>query len=194
MKKRLYLLAALMLSLFYAVVMAIARAETTELLLPKNMPESYLQYVGIESANTNGVTFVISDAYEKDDELHIQVMQLPNDADTALIDNQVDGDPDFGRAVQKVSQYGDVLLGTLCDISTVTDEQNNSLLNEYRVSCERDEAALIYEFTVYLQPEDIGKAKRIELIFGVNEDLNCRFPKSDTALLILSPAGNTAGP
>ncbi|MEG0491844.1 MAG: hypothetical protein RR696_01445 [Clostridia bacterium] len=78
------------------------------------------------------------------------------------------------------------LLGTLCDISSITDEKGNNLLQEYKISTERDAALLTYEFTIYLASKNEIQGVNIDFVFGVNEDLSSRFSMSDRLLLSLS--------
>lgn len=122
--------------------------------------------------------------------------QLPNDDFTALVDNQAEyppGDPDFRKEIETASQYGEKVLGTLCDILTITDEKGENMLYQYRISTTRAAAALINEFYIILPPENTAKAINAELAVGVNEDLNCRFPLSSSIPLTIPINGFQTG-
>lgn len=187
-KKRSFL--TMLLAVLLLINVVSSQAETIELSLPKDMPNEFIQYYWIGGSETNGVTFVIQRVSYENSELNIRVIQLPNDEYTSIVDNQVDypdDDKDFARKLEQASQYGETLLGTLCDIKTITDAEGNNLLNEYKVSCNRDEASLIYDFCIYLDLEAIEGSINIEFVFGVNEDLSSQFSMSDTMLLTITP-------
>ena len=136
----------------------------------------------------NGVTFVIEDVRLDVDGLVILVMQTPDDERTSLLDNQTEyspDDPDFVRDVDSASQYGERLLGTLCDILALTDEKGDSLLNEYAVSTRRIGASLRDEFRVYLPADNTARELRVELVFGVNDNLSSRFNAPASYLLTI---------
>ncbi|NLO84451.1 MAG: hypothetical protein GX096_03345 [Clostridiales bacterium] len=152
--------------------------------LPANMPENYLGYYSSGGTETKGVTFVISEVHYDEKELKISVIQLPNDDYTSVVDNSIeysaDNRGDFDREIETASQYGDKVLGTVCGISTITDGEGSNLFDECRISENRNGASMITEFYIYSLPENLTGEVNVELVFGVNEDLNYRFPMSDS--------------
>lgn len=86
--------------------------------------------------------------------------------------------------IESAKQYGDTILGTLCDIYAITDENGNDLLDEYSVSVTREAASLVNKFSIHLPTENPLEI-HVELEFGVNEDLSCHFDMSDTYSLTI---------
>jgi len=186
MKKTLCLLAVLVLTAMIPGGATLAQGGASAPSLPKAMPADWLGYRQIGTPETNGVTFVVIHAQYADSVLKIGALRLPNDPDSALIDCQVDAGPDdadVAKEVATASLYGDKILGTLCDLLTVTDEKGNNLLNEYSVSTERNGPSLLDEFSVSLSPENAVREIHVELAFGVNEDRSSLFPMSDSLKL-----------
>jgi len=149
------------------------------------MPDNYLGSYSIGGFETNGVTFVVNDMYYDEDEylLRINVMQIPNDDYSTIVDNQLD-DPDarsdLDNQMEQASQRGGKLIGTLCDILRITDAKGNKLLNEYSVSFDPNENCIFNEFCIYFSPENTIEQVDVILIFGVNENLNSLFPMSES--------------
>ena len=161
---------------------SLAREDATEL-SPQDLPQNNFGCCRIGGTETTGATFVVNDVSYHADVLQIGVVQLPNDDDTSLVDNQVDAGPDDALLDQEIataSQYGSKILGTLCDILTITDENGNDILNQYSVSTQRSGASLADVFSVYLSPENTVKEHHVELEFGVNEDLSSHFTMTDS--------------
>ena len=143
----------------------------------------YPGYCVVGGTETGGVTFVVNDVHADADVLTISVMLLPNDDFTSVVDNQVDDADDSSALNDQIalaSRYGDKVLGTLCDIADITDAEGNSLLTEYKVLGDRNGPAMVTVFSVYLSPESMRDEVLVELVCGVNEDLNARFPQSDS--------------
>lgn len=173
-------LIALALLIVIPCCISFAQEDVIELSVPDNMPESYLGYYWIGGKETNGATFVICDVEYNDPILKLCVIQLPNDDYTSLVDTQVDGDPSLTCKAKTALQYGNQVLGTLCDILALTDENGNNILKEYSVTCDQNGSSLIKEFRIDLPSKTMQGEICIELIFGVNEDRSSRFPMSDS--------------
>ena len=139
------------------------------------MPEDYIDFRCVDGDETSGVTFVLTEILFCDDVLQINVFQLPNDNGISLIDNQVDYGEDttyLDKEINIASEYGDQVVGTICDIAYITDENGNNLLKEYSVSCNRIESSLHTQFHVYYLPANIKMD--VGLSFGVQENLDNR--------------------
>ena len=67
----------------------------------------------------------------------------------------------------------------------LTDEKGDSLLNEYAVSTRRIGASLRDEFRVYLPADNTARELRVELVFGVNDNLSSRFDAPASYLLTI---------
>lgn len=195
MKKTRLLLAILMLITSIPYGLSLAEKDVNELSMPKAMPENNFGYCWIGGTETEGATFVIDDVNYNDHVLRISVIQLPNDDYTALVDRQVDAGPDdvlLDKEIATASQYGSKILGTLCDILTISDEKGNNLMSQYSVSSERSGASLANVFDVYVSPENTISEINVELEFGVNEDLSSLFPMSDSVNLHI-PVSSQSG-
>jgi len=164
---------------------SLAQEDGIELSAPANMPDKYIDCCRIEGTKTNGVTFVIKNVEYNDSLLKIDIVQLPNDDYTSLVDNQVDNDPSLTNKVETASQYGSQILGTLCDVLTLTDGNGNKVLKEYGASSSRNGSSLTNEFRIDLPAEHTGEKISIEFVFGVNEDLSSLFPMSDSIKLCI---------
>lgn len=174
------LLIALMLLITIPCSISFAQEDVIELSVPDNMPESYVGYYWIGGKETNGATFVICDVEYTEPILKLCVIQIPNDDYTSLADTQADVGPSLASKAKIASQYEDQVLGTLCDILTLTDGNGNNILKEYSVSYDQNGSSLIKEFHIDLPSENIQGEIYIELIFGVNEDRSGQFPMSDS--------------
>ena len=188
MKKLMSLLAILVLVVHIPCNLSFAEEKPIELSIPENMPEEYLGFYWIGGNETNGVTFVVNEVHYNEGVLRISVIQLPNDDYTAIIDNQVEDTTDrryLDEKIEFASQYGDKILGTLCDIESIVDENGNNLLTEYKVSGDQNESSMVTVFEIFLPPENTIKTVDVGLVFGVNEDLGYHFPMSDSMYLTI---------
>lgn len=179
MKKTIFLVFLMFLTLI-SYGQSLAQEDYIELSVPEGMPDNYLSYYWIGGAETNGATFVINAVTYNEYVLNIQVLQLPNDNYTALIDNQVDGDPFLKSSIQTALKHGSKVLGTLCDVLSITDQKGNNVLCEYSISSDRKGSALSNEIRIFLPAESAKGKLDILLVFGVNEDLSSIFPMSDS--------------
>lgn len=173
MKKSLSLLIILALVICVPIGVSLSDEDPTGASLPKNMPEKYEAVCTVEGTETKGVTFAISEVLYDEDTLKISVLQLPNDEYTSIIDNQVEDTSNSNYLDAKLklaSQYGNKVLGTVCDILSITDSEGNNLIKEYKVSVARNGASLETMFYIYFLPEHTEIA--IELLCGVTEDLH----------------------
>lgn len=135
-----------------------------------------------------GVTFIIHEIRCSTSALTLHIERRPSEADTALIDNQVEAaseDPSFVRQIEEAQLYGSKILGTLCDVLTLTDENGTPLLGEYMVETQREGASLVDTFSILLPKQPVKQAN-VELIFGVNEDLQSHFPQASTIRLTVA--------
>ncbi|MEF9880430.1 MAG: hypothetical protein RSE18_17795 [Acinetobacter sp.] len=200
MRKFQSLLLILILVFCASYHLSFAEEEMIELTVPNQMPENYLAFDSIGGLETNGVTFVVSEVYYNEYVLKISVMRLPNDDYTSVVDNQVENTADstyIEREIEEASQYGSKILGTLCDISTITDANGNDLFEEYKVVGDRHGPSLTDDFYIYFSPETTMDVINVKLIFGVNEDCKYRFPMSDSMSLsipVLEHASTRAFP
>lgn len=179
MKRYLALVTIFTLALCLPSNMALAQEKPGGASLPENMPEQHAGFCSIDGQETNGVLFVLQEVHYEEHVLTLHVLQLPNDDYTSIMDNQTEDTADgqsLDEAVGLASPYGRKVIGTLCDIESITDAQGNNLVKEYKVSSERKGPSLVTVFEVYQLPEN-GEID-VELVFGVNEDLNYRFPRS----------------
>ena len=188
MKKAFSSLIVLALILCISQGLSFAEATNTPEAVPANASAAYLGSRSIGGTETSGVTFAISEvSYDYDtDTLQISVLQLPNDEYTSLMDNQVDYANDKSHLDNQIAiaaEYGDTVLGTLCDILTITDENGGNLFDEYRVSGERYGSAMDTIFHIFLPQENTIKEITVELTFGVNEDLSAHFPASESMVI-----------
>jgi len=182
MKKRSSFLIILLLSV--QIFCGISLAEETSLgALPlKNMPENPLGVCPVSGLKTNGVTFVVDKVHYDHDAhtLEINVLQLPNDDYTAVMDNQVENPNDTSQLDSEMAQlslHGYTALGTVCDILTITDAKGHSLFQEYKITESRPALpSLNTHFTIFLPADEIPTEINVELALGVNEDLRHRFP------------------
>lgn len=179
MKKTIFLVFLMFLTLI-SCGQSLAHEDYIELSVPEGMPDNYVSYCRIGGAETNGATFVINAVTCNEYLLKIQVLQLPNDNYTALIDNQVDGDPFLESSIKTALKHGSKVLGTLCDVLSVTDQKGNKILCEYSISSDRKGAALSNEIRIFLPAESAKGKLDVLLVFGVNEDLSSIFPMSDS--------------
>ena len=92
----------------------------------------------------------------------------------------------FAKEKETALLYGEKLLGTLCDVLSITDENGNDLLQQYKVSVERNAASLTYEFVIDLPSGKKIHDVNIAFAFGVNEDLSSHFSMSDSTMLNIS--------
>ncbi|MEG1014323.1 MAG: hypothetical protein RSI33_08750 [Clostridia bacterium] len=200
MRKFQSLLLILILVFCASYHLSFAEEEMIELTVPNQMPENYLAFDSIGGLETNGVTFVVSEVYYNEYVLKISVMRLPNDDYTSVVDNQVENTADstyIEREIEEASQYGSKILGTLCDISTITDANGNDLFEEYKVVGDRHGPSLTDDFYIYFSPETTMDVINVKLIFGVNEDCKYRFPFYDSMSLsipVLEHASTRAFP
>lgn len=200
MRKFQSFLLILVLVLYPSYNLSFAEEEIIELTVPNHMPENYLGFYSIGGLETNGVTFVVSEVYYDEYVLKINVMRLPNDDYTSVVDNQVENKADrthLEREIEEASQYGSKILGTLCDISTITDAYGNDLFEQYKVEGNRYGPSLTDEFYIYFSPETTIDEINVKLIFGVNEDCEYSFPMSDSMSLsipVLEHASTRAFP
>ncbi|MEG0504662.1 MAG: hypothetical protein RR547_08470, partial [Raoultibacter sp.] len=186
MRKFQSLLLILILVFCASYHLSFAEEEIIELTVPNQMPENYLGFYSIGGLETNGVTFVVSEVYYDKYVLKISVMRLPNDDYTSVVDNQIENTADstyIEREIEEASQYGSKILGTLCDISTITDANGNDLFDEYKVVGDRHGPSLTDDFYIYFSPETTMDVINVKLIFGVNEECKYRFPMSDSMSL-----------
>lgn len=183
MGKKLALLISAMICFYGLVPYATAETEEIERSLPDSFPNTYLGYYWIGGHDTNGATFVITEASVSDQEIHIQVLQLPNDNDTLLIDNQTEypsNDCLYQDEIATASQKGKKLIGTLCDIEKITDEDDHVLPLEYAVQFTRSGSSLSTGFTIYLPQTLHAKSLYVTICFGVNEALDAHFFMQDS--------------
>ena len=185
MKKMFSLLTVLVLILCIPCSISLAEKSDISQAVPENISAAYLGFRSIDGTETKGVTFAVSEvSYDYDaDVLQISITQLPNDDYTALMDNQVDytSDPNLlDSEIAIAAEYGDTVLGTLCDILTITDENGDNLFESYRVLGDRHGSAMATIFHIFLPPKNAIQEITVELAFGVNEDLNSLFPMSDS--------------
>lgn len=176
MKKSLSLMIVLALVSRVSIGPSLADENPMESSLLKGMPEKYEAICTVEGTETKGVTFVVSEVLHDEEALKIRVLQFPNDEDTSIIDNQVEDISNsnyLDTELNHASQYGNKVLGTVCDILSITDAEGNNLIKEYKVSLIRNGASLETVFYIYFLPENTEIS--IELFCGVNEDLNNRF-------------------
>lgn len=155
--------------------------------LPEGMPETYLAACRVEGETTGGVTFAVTEAAYDGALLTLEVLMVPNDGDTALMDNQVEMPADdswFVEEKETAAALGDRVLGVACDIAGLTDQKGNNLVMEYRCTPARRGRAMTYTFEVPVDSA-FGEAQ-VELYFGVNEDLGFRF-EQDARLLLSVP-------
>jgi hypothetical protein len=178
MKKTMFLVFLMFLTLISG--QSLAQEDYIELSVPEGMPDNYVSYHWIGGAETNGATFVINAITYNEYVLKIHVLQLPNDNYTALIDNQVDGDPLLESSIKTALKHGSKVLGTLCDVLSVTDQEGNNILCEYSISSDRKGSALSNEIRIFLPAESAKGKLDVLLVFGVNEDLSSIFPMSDS--------------
>ena len=196
MKRIAAFLTTLAMLLCTSCSIAFAGEEDAALPVPGGMPEHYLGYTAVPGVETNGVTFVITRAHYHGHMLAISVLQLPNDGYTALIDNQVEDTEDTSQRDSEAalaSQYGDTVIGTLCDISSITDEDGNIPYSGYGVASQRrDGASLLTTFTIFFPQDSTCEEVNVTFAFGVNEDLNYRFPAPGSLRLTYSISEQTA--
>lgn len=183
MRKKLAFLLSAIICFCGLIPYAIAETEAVELSLPDGFPDTYLGYYWIGGYDTNGATFVITEASCSEQEIDIQVLQLPNDSDTSLIDNQIEyPSDDYFCQDEIVSAYqcGERLIGTLCDIEKITDENGNVLPLEYAVQFARNGSSLSTRFTIYFPQSLNAELLYVKICFGVNETLDSHFSMQDS--------------
>lgn len=190
MKKLLMVLCFCVMISAIPYTLSFAQESVMETLLPQNIPEDYMAFRCVDGNETSGVMFVLTEILFCDDVLQINVFQLPNDNGISLIDNQVDYGEDttyLDKEIKIASEYGDQVLGTICDIAYITDENGNNLLTEYSASCNRIGSSLHTQFHVYYLPANIKMD--VGLSFGVQENLDNRI-FIDNELHMKIPASN----
>lgn len=181
MKKLFSILTALCLAAALSCALAEAGPSPEALARPEGPHESGLGFFAIGTAETSGVMFVVDEVGYDEGVLTISVSQRPNDGDTSLMDNQVDephDSADFQSELDKASQHGERVMGTLCDIASIKDGEGNELLKECKIERDRDGASLSAKFSVPLSlasdDADVTELD-VELALGVNEDLSAHF-------------------
>lgn len=189
MSKKLAFLLAVILCFVCFESYLTADAEEIELTLPENFPNTFLGYYWIGGHDTNGATFIITEASCTKQEIKIKVLQLPNDSYTSLIDNQTEypsDDRDYQNELGIAAQHGEKLIGTLCDIKEIIDENGNTIPFEYGVLLTRSGSSLISEFTIYLPQNLNATSLHLKICVGVNETLDSRFSMMDTMSIDIS--------
>ncbi len=184
MKRKRFLI-SLVLIILIAQGLPLAKADSTMPSLPDQMPDQYMRYCWIGGAESKGATFVIKDVDFSENVLKIHIIQLPNDDFTALVDNQVEGDPSLENSIKAALEHGSKVLGTLCDLLSITNENGDNILKEYSISSNREGPTLSNEIRIFLPSEGAKGTVNVRLVFGVNEDLKSLFPMSNSLTLSL---------
>lgn len=151
------------------------------------LPADYLAACRVAGETTDGVTFAVTQATYDGAVLTIEVLLTPNDGNTALMDNQVEVPPDdswFLKEKEEAAALGDMVLGVLCDLYSLTDEKGNKLADEYRCTPVRKGRTMTYTFEVPIA--NAPEVAHVELAFGVNEDLGFHFER-DVRLIFRVP-------
>lgn len=128
--------------------------------------------------------FWIQQSYCDDSQLRLQVTRKALSESVVLIDNQIDDLPDEASLVQEIDDASEEVvnvLGTLCDVVSLTDQNGQHLLKDYSVSTVRKAASLADTFEISL-PKAV-KQVHAELRLGINHDLSARFPDAKSITL-----------